>query len=92
MIENAVPAVFVETTVSPRTVDALVAEVQSQGHDVVIGGELFSDAMGDSGTPEGTYIGMIRANTMTIVTALGGTLPDWPEPLAPWAQHWSITP
>lgn len=92
VIENAVPAVFVETTVSPRTVDALIAEVQSQGHDVVIGGELFSDAMGDPGTPEGTYIGMIRANTMTIVTALGGTLPDWPEPLAPWAQHWSITP
>lgn len=92
IVENAVPAVFVETTVNPRTIEALVAEVRSRGHDVVIGGELFSDAMGDAGTAEGTYLGMIRANTITITQALGGTLPDWPEELALWAEAWGVAP
>ncbi|PZX45543.1 manganese/zinc/iron transport system substrate-binding protein [Roseinatronobacter thiooxidans] len=91
VIERGVPAVFVETTINPRTIEALVAEVQAQGHDVVIGGALFSDAMGDTGTAEGTYIGMIRANTATVTTALGGTLPDWPEVLQDWAQEWDIS-
>lgn len=90
VVERGVPAVFVETTVNPRTIEALVAEVQAQGHDVVIGGALFSDAMGDDGTPEGTYIGMIRANTVTVTDALGGTVPDWPEELQDWAQEWGI--
>ena len=95
VVETGVPAVFVETTINPRTIEALVAEVQSLGHDVRIGGELFSDAMGDTGTPEGTYIGMIRANTITITEALGGTVPDWPDALQdwaePWAAHWDIS-
>jgi manganese/zinc/iron transport system substrate-binding protein len=91
VIERGVPAVFVETTLNPRTIEALVAEVQSQGHDVTIGGELFSDAGGDAGTPEGTYIGMIRANTITITEALGGTVPDWPEALQAWADQWGVT-
>ncbi|MCC5963659.1 MAG: zinc ABC transporter substrate-binding protein [Rhodobacteraceae bacterium] len=90
VIENNVPAVFVETTINTRTIEALVEEVQSQGHDVVIGGALFSDAMGDDGTPEGTYIGMIRANTIIITEALGGSLPDLPEPLHDWAHAWDI--
>lgn len=87
---SGVPAVFVETTINPRTIEALVAEVRSQGHDVVIGGALYSDAMGDASTPEGTYIGMIRANTLTVTNALGGTVPDWPEALQDWARHWNI--
>lgn len=81
VIERGVPGVFVETTVNPRTIEALVAEARAQGHAVEIGRALYSDAMGDPGTPEGTYIGMIRANTESIVTALGGTLPDWPAAL-----------
>ncbi|WP_019956002.1 metal ABC transporter solute-binding protein, Zn/Mn family [Yoonia vestfoldensis] len=88
--DSGVPAVFVETTINPRTIEALVAEVQSQGHDVVIGGALFSDAMGDDGTPEATYIGMIRANTVTLTEALGGELPDWPAALQDWAQDWNL--
>jgi manganese/zinc/iron transport system substrate-binding protein len=91
VIERGVPAVFVETTLNPRTIEALVAEVQSQGHDVTIGGELYSDAGGDAGTPEGTYIGMIRANTITITQALGGTVPVWPEALHAWADQWGVT-
>lgn len=92
VIDRGVPAVFVESTVNPRTIEALVAEVRSRGHDVVIGGELFSDAMGDAGTPEGTYVGMIRANTITITEALGGAVPDWPEALEGWAQQWGLSP
>lgn len=90
VVERRVPAVFVETTISPRTIEALVAEARGMGHAVVIGGALFSDAMGDAGTPEGSYIGMIRANTRLIVAGLGGSLPDWPAALADWAAAWGL--
>ena len=53
-----------------RTVEAVQAAVQAKGFDVQIGGELFADAMGDPGTEEGTYIGMVRHNVDTIVKAL----------------------
>jgi len=68
--ENRIPAIFVESSVPVRNVEALQAAVQAQGWDVKIGGELFSDAMGTRGTPEGTYEGMIRHNIDTIVGAL----------------------
>lgn len=72
--ERRIPAIFVESSVSSRSLEAVRAAVNAKGFDVKIGGELFSDAMGDAGTPEGTYIGMVRHNIDTIVTALiGGT-------------------
>ena len=55
-----------------RNVEALQAAVAANGFDVEVGGELFSDAMGDPDTPEGTYIGMVRHNIDTIVAALLG--------------------
>jgi manganese/zinc/iron transport system substrate-binding protein len=58
--------------VPQRNVEAVQAAVRARGFNVQIGGELYSDAMGDSGTPEGTYIGMVRHNTDTIAAALGG--------------------
>ena len=67
-----IPAIFVESSVSTRSLEAVKAAVKSRGFDVKIGGELFSDAMGNEGTPEGTYIGMVRHNVDTIVTALIG--------------------
>ena len=70
--ERRIPAIFVESSVSSRSLEAVRAAVSSKGFDVKIGGELFSDAMGDDGTPEGTYIGMVRHNIDTIVTALIG--------------------
>lgn len=70
--ERRIPAIFVESSVSSRSLEAVRAAVNSKGFDVKIGGELFSDAMGDDGTPEGTYIGMVRHNIDTIVTALIG--------------------
>jgi manganese/zinc/iron transport system substrate-binding protein len=70
--KNQIPAIFVESSVPPRTVEAVQAAVRAQGFDVQIGGELFSDAMGTAGTPEGTYDGMVRHNVDTIVGALLG--------------------
>jgi manganese/zinc/iron transport system substrate-binding protein len=67
-----IPALFVETSVSPRAVDAVRAAVRSRGFDVRVGDRLFSDAMGDEGTPEGTYPGMVRYNVRAIVSALAG--------------------
>jgi manganese/zinc/iron transport system substrate-binding protein len=68
--ERKIKAIFVESSVPRATVEAVQAAVRSKGWDVAIGGELFSDAMGDDGTPEGTYIGMVRHNVDTIVKAL----------------------
>ena len=68
--ERKIKAVFVETSISPATIEALEAAVQDKGHDVVIGGELFSDAIGEKGTSEGTYIGAFKHNVDTIVRAL----------------------
>lgn len=68
--ENEIPAIFVESSVPVRNIEAVQAAVANLGFDVEIGGQLFSDAMGDAGTPEGTYIGMVRHNIDTIVGAL----------------------
>ena len=61
---------FVETSVSDQNIRSLLEGCSASGHEVVIGGELFSDAMGKDGTPEGTYVGMVRHNVDTIVKAL----------------------
>ncbi len=70
--ERQIPAIFVESSVSPRAVEALQKAVRARGQEVAIGGQLFSDAMGDPGTPDGTYVGMVRHNIDTIVSALSG--------------------
>lgn len=90
VVELGVPAVFIESTINPRTIQAVVDGAAARDHEVAIGGELFSDAMGDPGTAEGTYIGMLRANTLTIVTALGGKPAPWPDALMGWAEQWAI--
>jgi len=83
VVDTGVPAVFVESTINPRTVQAMLEAVAAQGGQVTLGGQLYSDAMGEPGTPEGTYIGMIRANVLTIAAALGaGQRPGrrtWPD-------------
>jgi len=68
--QRKVKAVFVETSVNQRNMLSLLEGCKANGHELVIGGELFSDAMGKAGTPEGTYVGMIRHNVDTIVQAL----------------------
>jgi manganese/zinc/iron transport system substrate-binding protein len=90
VVETGVPAIFVETTINPRTIEAVQAAARDRGAEVVIGGELFGDAMGEEGSAEGSYIGMIRSNTVTIVGALGGEVAAWPEALADWAESWDM--
>ena len=68
--DRRIPAVFVETSIPQRTIEAVQAAVRSRGFEVRIGGSLFSDAMGDPGTDAGTYPGMVRHNVNTIVDAL----------------------
>ncbi|WP_299437707.1 zinc ABC transporter substrate-binding protein [uncultured Aquimarina sp.] len=70
IIENEVKSIFVETSVPKRTIEALQAAVKSKDHVVTIGGTLYSDALGNPGTLEGTYIGMFEYNVNTIVNAL----------------------
>ncbi|TFH36268.1 MAG: manganese transporter, partial [Anaerolineales bacterium] len=72
MVDRHIPAIFVESSVPPDIVEAIVEGAAAVGHKIVIGGQLFSDAMGELGTPEGTYVGMLRHNTDTIVKALLG--------------------
>ena len=76
LVNRDIRAVFVETSVSDRNVRALIEGAAAQGHEVKIGGELFSDAMGEPGTYEGTYVGMIDHNATTISRALGGQAPQ----------------
>jgi len=71
--ERRIPTAFIETTVSDRTVRALVEGCASIGHDLRIGEPLYSDSLGRPGTTEGTWIGMIRHNTRIIVESLGGS-------------------
>ncbi|CAN5135200.1 zinc ABC transporter substrate-binding protein [soil metagenome] len=70
IVERQIKAIFVESSVPRATIEAVQSAVEAGGHDVAIGGELFSDAMGADGTPEGTYIGMVRHNVDTIAGAL----------------------
>lgn len=70
IIRNKVKSIFIETSVPRRTIEALQASVASKGHEISIGGSLYSDALGTKGTVDGTYIGMFRHNVNTIVGAL----------------------
>jgi manganese/zinc/iron transport system substrate-binding protein len=73
--DRKIPAVFVESSVPRRSIEAVQAAVASRGFNVSIGGQLFSDALGDGGTPEATYLGMVRHNIDTITSALLNTDP-----------------
>ncbi|MEL6774432.1 MAG: zinc ABC transporter substrate-binding protein, partial [Pseudomonadota bacterium] len=75
LVERDIRAVFVESSVSDRNIRALIEGAAARGHEVVIGGELYSDAMGAPGTYEGTYLGMIDHNATVIAAALGGDTP-----------------
>lgn len=70
LVENKIKAVFIESSVPRKAIDAVIQGAKEKGHSIVIGGELYSDAMGQEGTKEGTYVGMVRHNVDTIVQAL----------------------
>lgn len=75
LVKRNVTAIFVESSVARKNVEALQEGARARGHTVKIGGELFSDAMGRPGTYRGTYIGMIDHNVTTMTRALGGEAP-----------------
>src|SRR5690625_3486711 len=65
-VDLGIPTIFVESTINPRTVQAVVEAAQSRGHDLAIGEELYSDAMCEQGTRAGSYTGMLWSNTVSI--------------------------
>ncbi len=75
LVARGITAVFVESSVSDRSMRALIEGAAARGHQVAVGGELFSDAMGSEGTYEGTYLGMLDHNITTIANALGADVP-----------------
>ncbi len=85
--DSRVPAVFLETTIHPRTIQAVIDAAGALGATVRLGGDLYGDALGDRSTLAGTYLGMMYVNTRTIVEALGGTLPGLPEELEAWRER-----
>jgi manganese/zinc/iron transport system substrate-binding protein len=76
LVERKLPAIFVESSVNAKNIQAVIEGAKSRGVTVQIGGELFSDAMGAEGTYEGSYIGMIDHNATIISRALGGNAPE----------------
>jgi len=82
LVERKIPSVFIESSVSDRNVRALIEGAAAQGHKVSIGGELYSDAMGKSGTYKGTYIGMMDHDIEVITAALGGKVTPLQDRLA----------
>ncbi len=72
IVSRRVPAIFVESSVPTRTIEAVQAAARARGHEVAIGGQLYSDALGEPDGEAGSYLGMVRANMTTIVTALRG--------------------
>src|SRR5690606_17371983 len=65
-----IPAIFVESSIPRRTIEAVQAAVRARGFEVRIGGQLFSDAMANPGTPERTWVGRVRHNLDTSVRQL----------------------
>ncbi len=70
IVERNIKAVFVESSIPSKSLEAVVSGCQDRGHEIEIGGTLYSDAMGDKGSDAGTYPGMVRTNVRTIVEAL----------------------
>lgn len=73
VVERRIPAIFVESSVPRRTVEAVLAAARERGNDVSIGGQLYSDSLGTADGPEGTYIGAVRYNVDTIAHALSNS-------------------
>ena len=84
--ERGIPAIFVETTINPRTVQAVVEAARERSAEVSIGGSIHGDALGEPGTLADSLIGMLIHNTAEITRALGGTMAPLPAVLAPWQE------
>lgn len=92
LVEQHIPAVFVESSVPEQGVRALILGAEERGHRVQLGGTLYSDATGPAGTPAGSLVGMLVHNAETITLGLGGALPPggfdlWPAGVSGSAQE-----
>ncbi|MGB0598278.1 MAG: metal ABC transporter solute-binding protein, Zn/Mn family [Rubripirellula sp.] len=76
LVAKKISAVFVESSVPSKNIEALVEGARSKGHEVSVGGELFSDAMGEPGTYRGSYVGMLDHNITLVARGLGGQAPE----------------
>lgn len=74
IVANRVPAVFVESSVPKKSIEAVIAGCREKGHQVVLGGQLYSDALGSAGTETATLIGAFKANVATIAHGLSSTV------------------
>ncbi len=70
IVERQVKAIFVESSVPVRSIEAVREGCLDRGFQVEIGGTLYSDAMGAVGSGADTYVGMVESNVNTIVEAL----------------------
>lgn len=70
IVEKQIKAIFVESSVPRKNIEALQEAVKAKGFDVEIGGELYSDSTGGAGTDAESYIGTVKENIDTIVDAL----------------------
>ncbi len=90
IVTREVPAIFVESSVNPRAIEAVQQAAADLGVTTEVGGELYSDAMGVVNTAQGIYIGMIHHNTVTITEAFGGDVSPLPDALLSWASDWGM--
>lgn len=70
IIRRNIKAIFLETSVPERPLKAVVEGCEQRGYPIAVGGYLYSDTLGETATPEGTYCGMVQANVQAIVNAL----------------------
>lgn len=97
VVEHHIPVLFVESSIPPDTIEAVLEAIRAEGHEAQIGlREMYGDAMGEVGTFGGTYVGMIATNVLTIVQSFEEadvevTIPEWPEELEPGppAELWT---
>lgn len=70
IVAKKIKSIFVESSISPKSIESIQEGVKAKKHAITIGGSLFSDALGAEETAEGTYLGMLKYNTNTITNAL----------------------
>jgi len=89
IIAQDIPVLFVESSVPPDTIEAVIAALRAQGKTARLGlRELYGDAMGAPDAFDGTYIGMLAHNALTILQSyrcmgVDVTIADWPDELEP---------
>lgn len=65
IVENQIPSVFIESSVSRKSIDALIEACEAKGHRLKIGGMMYSDALGGKNSNANTYFKMIKKNMIT---------------------------